>query len=246
MKKIVSLLLVLCLMGVMASAVAEADLAGSTWYLVSLVQEGVAVNPAEMGLEISMTLNADGTSSMVAYGEETTGSWNAEGEVISITDSDGNTQEFSPNENGELVAEMGEDNRMVFSQTAPEASAQADAPVAVAAESEEEFFGTFNPVSVSVMGMAMPLEMIFGDALPVFTVESGKVTTVSGEGDEAVTDVQPFAFEDGVLKLFAAEGDETPVATVQLAEDGTILLVIEAEGQTMTIITEKAEVAVAE
>ncbi len=94
--------------------------------------------------------------------------------------------------------------------------------------------------------MAMPLEMIFGDALPVFTVESGKVTTVSGEGDEAVTDVQPFAFEDGVLKLFAAEGDETPVATVQLAEDGTILLVIEAEGQTMTIVTEKAEVAVAE
>ena len=245
MKKIVSLLLALCLMGVMAYAVAELDLTGTTWYLVSLEQAGIVMNPAAMGLEISMTLNADGTSAMVAYGEDSVGSWSVEGEVVSITDEDGNTQEFTLNENGELVADMGEGNRMVFSQTAPEAPAEA-APAAVAAESEEEFFGTFKPVSISAMGMQLPLEMVFGDALPVFTVDAGKVITVSGEGDEAITDEQPYAFEDGVLKLYAAEGDETPVATVQLVEDGTILLVLETEGQTLTIATEKVEVAVAE
>lgn len=246
MKKIVSLLLALCLMGMMASAVAEIDLAGTTWYLVSLEQEGTTMNPADYGLEISMTLNTDGTSTMVAYGEETTGSWSVDGEVILITDEDDNTQQFSLNENGELVADMGEDNHMVFSQTAPEASAQASAPVAVAADSEEEFYGTFKPVSISALGMELPLEMIFGEVLPVFTVDAGKIITVTGEGDEAITDEQPYAFEDGVLKLYAAEGDETPVATVQLAEDGTILLALEAEGQTLTIATEKVEVAVAE
>ena len=245
MKKIVSLLLALCLVCLMASAVAELDLAGTTWYLVSMEQAGIVMNPAAMGLEISMTLNADGTSAMVAYGQDSVGSWSINGEVISITDEDNNTQEFSLNENGELVADMGEGNRMVFSQTAPEAPAEA-APAAVAAESEEEFFGTFKPVSVSVMGVTMPLEMIFGDAIPVFTVEAGKVITTMGEGDEAEVEEEPAVFEEGMLKLYAAEGDEAPVATVQLIEDGTIIMVIEAEGQTITISTEKVEVAVAE
>ncbi len=246
MKKIVSLLLALCLICVMAPVVAEMDFAGTTWYLVSFEQEGKTMNPAEYGLEINMTLNADGTSTMVAYGEETTGSWSVDGEVILITDEDDNTQQFSLNENGELVADMGEDNRMVYSQTAPEASAQASAPVAVAADSEEEFYGTFKPVSISALGMDIPLEAVFGEALPIFTVEAGKVITTMEEGDDATTDVQPTIFEDGVLKLYAAEGDETPVATAQLTEDGTILLVLEAEGQTMTISTEKVEVAVTE
>ena len=83
------------------------NLAGTTWYLVSLTQEGVTMNPADYGLEISMTLNADGSSAMVAYGEDSVGSWSVEGDVISITDEDDNTQEFSLNENGELVADMG-------------------------------------------------------------------------------------------------------------------------------------------
>ena len=130
---------------------------------------------------------------------------------------------------------------MIFTQTAPEATAPA---AVVTAESEEAFFGTFHPVSASVMGVEMPLEQIFGDALPVFTIEAGKVITVMSEGDEAQTEEQPSVFEDGVLKLYAAEDSEEPVATIQLAEDGNILLVLEQGEATLVITTEKVEAAV--
>ena len=59
-KKITALLLTLMMLGALVSAQA-ADFTG-TWYLVSIDSNGVTINPADMGMEMSLNLNADGTA----------------------------------------------------------------------------------------------------------------------------------------------------------------------------------------
>ncbi len=241
MKKIISLLLALCLISLLAFAVAEADFGGTIWYLTSLEQGGTALDPAALGMEVILTLNADGTCTMSGFGDDSTGTWSSDGEVITITEDGSQEQVFSINENSELVLDMG-DGKMIFSTTAPEVSTPS--VTFVAAESENAFFGTFKPVSINAMGMDMPPEMVFGEDIPVFTIEAGKVITTMGEGDKAQVEEEPAVFEDGLLNIFDPEGGETPVATVQMAEDGSIVLVLEQDGMTMMIITEKVEVAI--
>ena len=62
MKKLISLLLILCLAFLAATALAE-DYTG-TWYLVRAVSNGTTVNIDGTGMSITFTLNADGSCDM--------------------------------------------------------------------------------------------------------------------------------------------------------------------------------------
>ena len=243
MKKTVSLILAVCMMALVVAAVAEMDFAGTTWYLTSAEQNGTTINPAEYGMSISMTLNADGTSSMVAYGEEVSGSWSLSDGILTVTDDTGTPAEFTLGDDGALILEM-DGGKMFFTQDAPEAPAADDSAGYLTAESEEAFFGSYRPVSASMLGIDIPLEQLFGD-VAVLTVEAGKVITTIGEGENALTSEEATVFEDGMLKVVGEDG-ESVSATVQLAEDGSIVLVMEQDGMSLTISTEKVEVAVAE
>ena len=61
MKKLVSLILALCMACILIPATAE-DVTG-LWYMVEMITNGVSINPAEMGINWTMELSEDGAGS---------------------------------------------------------------------------------------------------------------------------------------------------------------------------------------
>ena len=137
MKKLISLILIVCMACMMIPAMAEGE--SGTWYLVEMVTNGVTINPAEMGMNWSLTLNEDGTADnrmeMMGEVQEKSGTWTQEGDTVTVTIDD--SPVAFQLADGKLTADM-DGQTAVFSQEAPEASAK---PAVVAAESEEAFFG---------------------------------------------------------------------------------------------------------
>ena len=76
MKKLISMVLVLCMAATMVSALAETDVTGE-WY------------GSMMGFSMKMVLNADGTGEMTVVGQGTSpATWTMEGDQITITAND--------------------------------------------------------------------------------------------------------------------------------------------------------------
>lgn len=92
MKKFLSVLLALLLMlsGISAFA-SEADLVGD-WMLTQASVEGMTFGAADLGVEMTVTLNADGTATMSMTSDGVTetaeGSWSLNGDVATITADD--------------------------------------------------------------------------------------------------------------------------------------------------------------
>jgi len=105
MKKFLSVLLALLVMlsGISAFA-SEADLVGD-WMLTQASAEGMTFGAADLGVEMTVTLNADGTATMSMTSDGTTeaaeGSWIMIGDVVTIT-ADNEPADFTY-ENGRLA-----------------------------------------------------------------------------------------------------------------------------------------------
>ena len=127
MKKLVSLVLALCLACCMGFACAEEDGSG-TWYLVDVM----GMDPSAMGIEMTMILNGDGTAevqtNMSAEDASKTGTWVLEGNQVVVTIDD-SPQTFEITEDG-LQADMGGGMIGTFGHEKREA---APAPTAIAA-----------------------------------------------------------------------------------------------------------------
>ena len=63
MKKLISLILVLCMACALAPAMAEG--VTGTWYLIEMNADGVSVSPADMGMTWTLVFNEDGTVKLV-------------------------------------------------------------------------------------------------------------------------------------------------------------------------------------
>ncbi len=77
--------------------VKTADLSAHTeylgdWYCVSMIEGGETLNPAEYGMEITLTLNADCTASVDMMGEIETAVWNVNEDGISLMTMNGALQ----------------------------------------------------------------------------------------------------------------------------------------------------------
>ena len=86
MKKLFSLILALCMVCTLVPAVAEEDVTGE-WYLKTMKQGETEYDAGAISYNITMTLNADGTGTMLspASEEPTPGSWTLEGDKITVT-----------------------------------------------------------------------------------------------------------------------------------------------------------------
>ena len=249
MKKIVSLLLALCLVCCLSAAVtAEAgNPVLGLWYLTSAETQGITINPADLGMSMSFDIKEDGSCEIVAYGETLAGSWSMKDGILTVTDNDGIPADLTINEDGSLTMAM-DGGVMIFTRNAPEGSTT-DLPAAKEAESEEEFFGTFKPTYGYFAGMTIPLEqlsdLMFGGVLPTFRVEPGKIIAVMGEGEEAQEDVTDTTFEEGQLRVYnPVPGQEEPdlVMVIDLLEDDSIGINIISSDQVIAIYTEKMAV----
>lgn len=231
MKKLLSVLLVLIMLFAACAWAEGADLTGE-WYLVEATMGGISINPAMLGMDMFLVLNADGTASMgQTLGEESEtaeGTWARTETGIEITA--GETTTPFVLDGDQLKMEIDEENAMVFGREKPVAAAL---PAPVAAESEDAFLGTWTASQASMLGMTVPAEAA-GMAMTL-TVEPGKAfMDTDGEIEEMAT-----AFTDGALIM-----TETVMGEIkaQLTEDGGLCMeVLLSEGSLMSIYFVKAE-----
>ena len=208
MKKLFSLVLVLCMACMMIPAVAEDSIAGE-WY-ASLGGMTMALNLAE-----------DGTAEMTMPGSENAaaGSWVLDGEKITITIED------SPAEGtyADGTITLGdEDMTMVFTREMPKAIEIAAVNTAAAAE---DFEGTWEIVYVGYDGTVVDASAA-GEQLPGLVVENGamKFTGDSSLAKVFGTNALPMTFADGALSMSVALGETSYGLKLEMLEDGMLSL----------------------
>lgn len=248
MKKMISLILILCMACLLVPAMADG--AAGTWYLTEMTANGVTVNPADMGMVWTLVLNEDGsalnTMEMMGETQNADGTWVLNGDTVTITIDD------QPQEavlaDGKLTMTVS-DQVAVFTQEAPVASAR---PVAVAAESEDAFLGEWEISAAEVMGIYMTQDMFSAAGMDGFsvrlTIEPGKMTVStksSADAEEAVMTYDS-TFADGKLTipidLSAAEsagvdlsGVTDGITTVELNDQGGLIYAMNMMGMTINV-----------
>ena len=261
MKKLISLILILCMACMLVPAVADEDITGD-WYMTEMTVEGATVELSSMGMSISFHLNADGTlkmsTEMMGKAQEQDGTWTMDGDAVTFT-IDGKAQ-AGAYADGKISIES-EGQIGVLTREQPTA---AEKPATVAAESEEAFFGTWTLSAMETMGMYITkdqfeaMQMTGYDA--TITIEAGKVISdmKMGEGQEEQKDETPSKFEDGKLiltievpeaqaEMLKAMGMEiSDTATIELVEDGSILYSMQFMGMDFGMYLAPAEAAAEE
>ena len=218
--------MLVCLLLLVALPVsAEADSLVGTWVLSSVEAEGFAVAPAELGLEMTITLQGDGSAEMAIPGVSTeTGSWTVDGESLSITDSAGTPQVFTVGENGTFSAEAN-GAVMIFAREGAELpAAEGEAQPAVLEEvTLADFDGEWTATHGVAMGVEVSLEML-GTQVDM-SLSDGSVTISDGTNSQAVL--------DGNALVVDMSGVEVPL---YLRDDGTLAMSVDLGSYTMDII----------
>ena len=221
MKKIFAMLLVLAmLLGAMAMAEA-ADVTGN-WYLNELIVEGQKVNPVDLGMDMSLYLEEDGTANVLRQVEKgsssynmSAGNWTAEGSAITVT-VEGDSLDFTL-EDGKLTAIDGE-MTMVFGQG--ETYTEYFVPTEPVEAAEEDFAGTWNAVKLGVEGQYYDAAYMDVEVTAAF-----EGTTLTLDGNVFSNTVVPMDYADGALSGSDAD-EEFGMATFQarMLEDGMLEL----------------------
>lgn len=207
MKKLISLLLALMLLGCTA-ALAESETFGGVWYLSYLVSDGEQINAADMGMNLTLVFSDDlssaaFTSSFMSEESTTNLTCAVEGDTITLTSDEDSL--IATVEDGLLLLDEGEDTRMVFSREAPAGTVVET----VAVESAEAFFGEWDAVSLTMMGLAVdPGE---AGVAPHFSISAEGITMTDGEEVETM----PYTFENGMLTVVAKVSDDTAEEAVE-------------------------------
>ena len=240
MKKLISLVLILCMACMLVPAMADDSLLG-TWYLKEAVSGEMTLSAASMGMSMTFEFKDGGSVDLItAYGEESetqSGTWTQEGSVVTVT-IDGQAAPLTLAD--ETLTLEQESGKMVFTREVPEA---APATVFVDAENEEAFFGTWVLSSLEIMGQQVPASLLstFGMDLTVsLTIEAGKATLTfayNGESKEVAIET---SFADGKLSMIQ-EGTE--LAPLALTEGGELAFVLPIGEQSFNLFLAPAETA---
>lgn len=219
LKRWTALLLCLVFLGVCAAAEAV-DVTGE-WYLTLIESSGVSMNPADMGMEMVMSLNADGTGAVAINGQEDQeAAWTLEGDVLTVT----------VGEEAEVFTVV--DGDMIYSEVenGPKTVLGRERPVpgfvpagAVKAEDLAAFDGEWTAYYADLFGMVVDAEAMaqMGLTETGISIENGSILKFGEETAQVGT------LEDGVLVVSSdAEGDGASLmsTTVTLLEDGTLAM----------------------
>lgn len=225
MKKLVSILVVLCMALAMIPAFADEDFIGE-WYLSEIRMGEESYSAAMFGMEMVFVLNEDGTLEGVTVNEgeeepeEQTGTWEkTENGVIMTIDEE--TTEFVLEEDL-LIAAMDDEGYMVLSREAPESFVL---PETIPAESEDDFFGDWIPDILMMDDVALPVSMLGVEE--TITIEEGKMIVVANTIEEPQIYVTEFDAEEGALYAVLEgieEPEESDVMAIELTEDGGLIM----------------------
>ena len=230
MKKIAALVLcVLLVLSALCCAAAEADDPAGVWFLSSVEMQGMSLVPSVLGLEVAMTLNADGAAVMATMGIAETGTWSREGDQITVDTGSLNRFAFA---DGVLRSEADAATGMVlvFSRDIEDAQAYTAAPVRADA-ALEDFNGHWDAFMVEMLEVQM--SMTGTGSTMWIEIENGNGVLASVEnGVEETTELEG-SFADGVLTL-----GRIPL---QMHEDGVMSYSEKAEQASVNIYFRRAE-----
>lgn len=185
MKKLTAVLLALVLAATLCiGAIAEdsaVDYTG-TWTATTLEVNGAAMDPAMLGMSMTMVLNEDGSCVLTALGMEQIGTWAVTDTGITTTDADGVVDTYTLID-GKLVAEA-EGMKITFTAGAPEAAAaeeEAELATVLAGLALADFNGHWKLTSVEAANMAFPpealglsLDIVLQDGAGIYTFASAQ------------------------------------------------------------------------
>ena len=210
MKKIIAILVAAILTLSMSAGfvmAAEEELTG-VWYAQSMESEGLTMDAstlASMGMNITVTLNEDGTAVVAMAGQAMEGVWDEEG--IDVNESKIPYQLVD----GQLIVENG-GSTLVLGREEPEALDTTLAPVVENPEISD-FDGVWNPLTYVNMGFALPT-MIMGFDISL-DIKNGEVALTEVHYDLA----DNFAETEKIEKNL----------TAQLNDDGTLFVSFDGE-----------------
>ncbi|MCL1796389.1 MAG: hypothetical protein FWG37_05825, partial [Clostridia bacterium] len=197
-----------------AAAVERDDFLG-VWYVIAIEINGVTMDAAEVGMEMSMDLRMDNSAHLYSsMNGNSVGSWaKKDGQVILTTENgDSNVLLFA----GDTVSIVQDEGAMTFGR---------EKPAAVATESPirtvsllSDFDGVWNAVNMRTEGMLVPVEAM-GFAVSM-RIENG--AAVISLGDQSA--IMQGAFHEGVLELVGEDGVAFRAA---FHEDGTVSVVFD-------------------
>ena len=228
MKKIAALALCLLLMLSAVCCAAEAELLTGVWYLSNVEMAGMSLVPSVLGLEVAMTLNADGTAVMASMGIAEKGAWSQEGDQV-IVDT-GNQNRFTLAD-GRLRSEQDAATGMVlvFSRDIADAQAYTAAPVR-SDVSLSDFDGEWHAFMMEMMEVQLSLND--ADIALWLDIENGSGVMHSIEAGIEETAELKGSFADGSLIL--------GTMPLVLHEDGVMSYSEAAEEAAVTIYFRKA------
>ena len=226
MKKLIALILVLCMAAALVPAFAEDDITG-VWYLNRAIAQGIHMNVISDDVQMTITLREDGTAEIFSAlpGEEpedAEATWTYADGLITITEKTEEAEQTPVKyENGELSVEAGGAVMILTRET----YTPYELPAAVKAESIEAFYGTWYPEISFQSGMMAFL----GDALAVeqrsrLDISAGGMTETANDCTVTTYANPAVDPETGVLSaVFDVQGYEATIR-LTLLEDGTMLV----------------------
>lgn len=230
MKKITAL--VLCLMlavSALCCAAAEAEDVAGVWYLSNVEMQGMSLVPSVLGLEVAMTLNANGAAVMASMGVAERGIWSQAGDEVTV---DTGVLNHFTLADGRLRSEKDAATGMVlvFSRDPADAQAYAAAPVRT-----DVALGDFDGVWHAFMMEMLEVQLSLNgeDSAVWIEIENGSGVMHSMENGKEETAELDGRFADGSLIL-----GRMPLV---LHEDGVMSYSEAAEEASVTIYFRRAE-----
>ena len=240
MKKGLSVLVALAMLLTLAVPVlAEAASVAGVWTMTGMISSGVEIDPASMGMEMSMELAEDGTGTLTAFGIGSEVTWTFDGATLDVTDPDG-TVSFELQEDGTLRADIS-GMETIWSSGAANSTEEAPeaAPVetpAVATDVEDgAAVGVWQLVSASTANIAVDLQTMGLEILIEFAEDGTCTMTTNGVSETGAWT------QDGANISMTDDASGTELV-FQMLEDGTLLVDLQGMQMTFAYVGEAIEV----
>ena len=221
MKKILSLLTVIVMLFTAAAFAENADPVIGDWYLAQVIMSGTAYsNVAQIGLDMVMTLNEDGTGVLTVNNETPSAcAWKqgTEGGYVFMEEK---TQQEIGLKLDDTTLILGNDNQNCYIFTR-EKDKPVDFAQVITAEDKAAFDGFYALTYVSGDGYTLTVDNAMAD-LAAIGIKNTGIDITDGSVKLFGQDAMEFAFsEDGTLYMDNADGlDLTNVKMYKLADGG--------------------------
>ncbi len=236
MKKGLSVLVALAMLLTLAMpALAEAASVAGVWTMTAMISSGVEIDPASMGMEMSMDLAEDGTGTLTAFGVGSEVTWTFDGATLDVTDPDG-TVSFELQEDGTLRADIS-GMETIWSSGAvdsPEA-APVETPAVATDVEDGAAVGVWQLASASAANIAVDLQAMGLEILIEFAEDGTCTMTTNGVSETGAWT------QDGANISMTDDASGTELV-FQMLEDGTLLVDLQGMQMIFTYVGEAIEV----